>query len=115
VFIIPIFALSIKFFFILNRISSIFFFLLLFVSITIPVLEQLQGKYFGELVEYQEGDTNEKNKTEKEEKETFSYLHDSAAKANFNDLENLKHLLFSKEHDLISENHASMPELPPEA
>lgn len=98
----------------MTRISSIFFFLLLFVSMTIPVLEQLQGKYFGEMVEYQEGDTNEKSKSEKEEKETFSYLYDSAAKANFNDLENLKYLLFFKEHDLISENHASMPELPPE-
>lgn len=86
-------------------------------NITIPLAEQLWGDHLYELAALGNNDSDEKDKTEKEEKEKeiFSSLFDVSHKGEEFDLRQLNDLLYAHSHALISENYASMPELPPEA
>ena len=85
-------------------------------NVAVSVVEQLQGRDLVEVNEYSKDDTEEEGKKEKEtEKETYTLRHDAYIKPDAFQLSKGKRSLIFENDDLISEYHASLPELPPEA
>ncbi len=101
----------------LRRIPTpILSFIVLF-NFTLLVVEQGRAYYTGELIALVCGDSEEKTNHEKEwnEKETCPFFYLQSFRNTVSSLENSLTGAHFSDLDLLSENHSTLPELPPEA
>ncbi|AEE51063.1 MAG TPA: hypothetical protein PLC89_25785 [Haliscomenobacter sp.] len=93
------------------------FLFIMFLNVTIPLVEQLQVEDLYELAELGTDDADEEGKTETEkekEKESISFAHQQAMGLYTFKLKKLRKSSFSTNNLPSSELYTSSPELPPE-
>lgn len=101
----------------MKRFFPFLFLFILFLNVTIPLVEQLQGGDLYELVELGTDDADEEGKTETEkekEKESISFAHQQVFGLYTFKLKKLRKSLFPADNLPSSELYTSSPELPPE-
>jgi hypothetical protein len=94
---------------------SLFLIAVILANVAAPLVEQLRGEKVSMVFENSDEDGKDELKVDKE-KETYTYnkveiLHVQA----INVSENIRETLYYKHDELISECHAFLPEMPPEA
>ena len=95
---------------------SIFLVLVMATSVAVPLLVQWQGDDAYEMKEKNADDTDDEGKEkEGKEKDSYTYFIQILTKHGAFFDENTPEKQYFKHDSAISENHASLPELPPEA
>jgi hypothetical protein len=96
----------------MKQLFTFFFLVIMTLNVTLPLVEQLQGK---SAIEYAESDADDSEKESKKEKEKESVSCHFMADTRFAPLQLglLRKSIFAKDELPDSELHASLPERPP--